>query len=143
MLGLAAFGLWLRKLFEKHEEGRAWNYLIYFESLRRASGDVNENLVASNFRGIASHPHSRVLYNLAASDVVLPAMPGTCDHLLVELTLTKWPASVHAYVADGIEFSIDIGERYWLASNLKLVDCTSRHFGGLGGADKWHDGSFA
>src|SRR5579859_1362014 len=100
----------------------------------RTSSDVNEDFIASHFRGIAGYPHGWVLHNLAGSDVVLPAMPGTCHYLPVELSLAKRAAAVHAYIADGVELPFHIGQCHCFARDLKLVDGTRRHLGCLGGA---------
>src|SRR5690242_6573483 len=107
------------------------------------SDDVNEDFVAPHFRGIAGYPHCWVLYNLAGSDVVLPAMPGTGHHLAVELSLAERASAMHAYIADGVELPLYIGERHRFALYLKLVDGARGDFGGFGGAHKWHTDSFA
>src|ERR1700674_1795366 len=81
---------------------------------------INENIFSTSFNGVAIHPHSWVLANLARGHVVLPAMPRASDYVSVHNTLAQWPATMEAGIVDGIELAADICQGNRFALHLKL-----------------------
>src|SRR5579859_6027285 len=128
---------------QKGKKRRFWIYLSCFQLFRSILSEVYEYFVTAHFRGIAGDPHGGVLRDLARGDIVLPAMPWAGHDRVVELSLAEWPSTMHAYVADRIELTGDVGERHGFACDLKLVDRTRWHLDNLGGAYKRHGHSLA
>src|ERR1700674_6206 len=89
---------------------------------------IHENIFSTNFNGVAIHPHSWVLANLARGHVVLPAMPRASHYVSVHNTLAQWPATMEAGIVDGIELAADICQGNRFALHLKLANLSRRNF---------------
>ncbi|HEV2182336.1 MAG TPA: hypothetical protein VGR39_01530, partial [Candidatus Acidoferrales bacterium] len=71
-----------------------------FPEMRRRSASVDEDLVASQFDGIALNTVGRLLGKLAGCDVVLPAVPRTTYQRAVEFAFTERTTVMQAYAID-------------------------------------------
>lgn len=103
-----------------------------------ASAKVDEDLIPTQFNGIALHPVGRLLHHFAGCDVVLPAVPRTTYHRAVELPFAERPAVMQAYTIDCKQLTINVGYGYGLPADRDLADLARGDFVDFGCALECH-----
>jgi hypothetical protein len=131
------------------KRNQVWNHvtrkIVFFQPisfifniLRDFSRDIHEYLFSADFGKVASHSHAGVLNKLSGGHVVLPAMPGAGNNLILERPLSQGSAPVQAGVIDSEELTSHIGERHGFASNLNFMNSTHWDFSDLRSSHKRH-----
>jgi hypothetical protein len=93
---------------------------------KRLSAYIYENVLSSYLNPIRGHADSRVLFNLAGRDIVLPSMPGTGDNISLKNSLPQRSPPMQAGVANGVECPSDMSYRDTFPVHLKFADCPWR-----------------
>src|ERR1700680_680766 len=72
---------------------------------------VQKNVVAFGFDREAIELDRRIVIVFAGSAVVGPFMPGTHEHMVLEIALTKRASGVRADSGERVQFSIRVADR--------------------------------
>src|SRR5215469_7015770 len=94
----------------------------------RASTYVDKNVVAAYLDRVAFDAHCGVGYQLAAADVVLPAVPGTRHHVAFQIPFRQRASAMETYIIDSADLAADVGDCQYLALELELAHRAFRHF---------------
>jgi hypothetical protein len=101
-------------------------------------GNIYENLVASEFYGIADDSNRRVLDVTSIGDVELPAMPGASDDGTFQVTLAEGTALMQAGVIDRVDLSGNVGKSHSRIFDLELLDGAGTQVANFCDADECH-----